>query len=1422
MPCLSGYGIRELPPYLYLSLKKQQEMEAAGQGRGRGRAGRGRGGRAGRGRGRGQQHEEEAFVEDPSSEEEVEANEEEFIPPPPPPPNLEQLLLMQTQLLQALAQNALNPPQAPQAPVSRLAEFMRTRPSLFEGSADPLDADDWLKEMERKLTLAHCVGNERVNFAAHQLKGTAADWWDNYCAAHANPADIEWEEFASGFRANHIPAGLMDMKRKEFLDLKQGKMTVAEYHSRFIQLARYAKNDVSTDADKNWRFLGGLNAGIRLHLASRDFATFQELVNKAFVQENVRKEMEDTRKRKATHQGYSGAGSSKQRSNFHSGHKQTYQQTARPQNNNQRSNVQTPRPEVGGYQGNTGSKPCFNCGQQGHWANNCPQKKNPRATPVRFDLGSAAKTPAAGQGKGVLPTPGAPRAPNTGGRGRVNHVTAAQAEEAPDVVLGKFPVHHSFGIVLFDSGASHSFVTMSFAENNHLQTGFLKNFMLIQSPGRELRTNTWCPRVPIWIKGVEFLADLIQIDSNGIDIILGMNWLSKHQGMISCAKKSITLVNPDGIFVEYQSEGAIEAPIEVMVNELSLTVEEVSVVKEYPDVFPEELPGLPPDRDIEFAIELVPGTTPIAKKPYRMPANELSELKKQVEELEEKGYIRPSTSPWGAPVLFVKKKDGTMRMCVDYRALNDVTIKNKYPLPRIEDLFDQLKGAAIFSKIDLRSGYHQLKIKPSDVPKTTFVTRYGLYEFLVMSFGLTNAPAYFMNLMNKVFMDYLDKFVVVFIDDVLIYSKNKEEHEEHLRKVLERLREHQLYAKFSKCDFWLKKVDFLGHVITAEGIAVDPAKVEAVQNWQQPKNVRDIRSFLGLAGYYRRFIEDFSRIARPMTQLIKKDSKFVWSEACEKSFLELKRRLTTTPVLTLPDIRQDFEVYCDASKQGLGCVLMQQGKVVAYASRQLRPHEVNYPTHDLELAAVVHALKIWRHYLIGNRCELYTDHKSLKYIFTQPDLNLRQRRWLELIKDYDVGVNYHPGKANVVADALSRKAYANTAVIMEQQPELCKEFQKLNLNMISAGENVEILELQPDLVGNIKEAQLEDKSLDELREGVLALWMLWRWTNSPRWSLAVLCSVFGMVAVILDVEMLYILLGGVVAAWLVLKKTQPVGKTLQWFTIIALLLLPRLIYSLALHPNSLGMLNWLGIKGFGFGLTQIKQLVRLELRLESIIGVLGIGFAFLGVLLNEKGTKRSLLIGLWAGFAVMALVFLTAITESIYVLYPVIFLAAVSLGSVFETLLDRMSENGLPALSLMLLLGILVVGAGLGSIDGRRLVKANPEQIPVEFWRSLGEKLGPDAVFISNTPNVTLPLAYYGKVQPACISTDASCLASLDERIQKLDVAQFYFIAFNIDLLEGSDLSLRLQDHFLRCDAGSGVTIIPLTGLHPACTNSGG
>ncbi|XP_049381296.1 uncharacterized protein LOC125845822 [Solanum stenotomum] len=390
------------------------------------------------------------------------------------------------------------------------------------------------------------------------------------------------------------------------------------------------------------------------------------------------------------------------------------------------------------------------------------------------------------------------------------------------------------------------------------------------------------------------------------DVVLGMDWLHAYYASIDCRTRRVKFQFPSEPILEWESQnvvvkgrfiscikarkliskGCLYHLVRVRdVESKTLPIESVPIVNEFLDVFPNDLPGVPPEREIDFGIDLLPDTQPISIPPYRMAPAELKELKEQLRDLLEKGFIRPSQSPWGAPVLFVKKKDGSLRMCIDYRQLNRVTIKNKYPLPRIDDLFDQLQGASHFSKIDLRSGYHQVKVRECDIPKTAFRTRYGHYEFVVMSFGLTNAPAIFMDLMNRIFKPHLDSFVVVFIDDILIYSHSEEEHMGHLRVVLQRLREEKLYAKYEKCEFWLREVAFLGHVVSGDGIKVDPKKTDVIRNWPRPLTPSDIRSFLGLAGYYRRFVNGFSSIASSMTKLTQKKAKFEWTDEWEKEEL---------------------------------------------------------------------------------------------------------------------------------------------------------------------------------------------------------------------------------------------------------------------------------------------------------------------------------------------------------------------------------------------------------------------------------------------------------------------------------------------------------------------------------------------------------
>ncbi|KAD4180417.1 hypothetical protein E3N88_29008 [Mikania micrantha] len=640
-------------------------------------------------------------------------------------------------------------------------------------------------------------------------------------------------------------------------------------------------------------------------------------------------------------------------------------------------------------------------------------------------------------------------------------VSGTVVTDAPGTVSGTLRLCERDVYVLFDTGATHSVVSLMFVKYLMIAPAALEPTLTITTPlGDSTIISYIYTDCPIQIDSIVRKADLFPMQMGDFDVILGMNWLSRHHVTIECQTRCVLFGDPHSPELIYQGIRprkslkiiyALKAQkclshgcAGFLASVKATSSDEPSIsdypnVREYPDVFPKELPGLPPDREVEFTIDLIPGAEPISKAPYRMAPLELKELKEQLQELLELGFIRPSVSPWGAPVLFVKKKDGSMRLCIDYRELKKITIRNRYRLPRIDDLFDQLQGAKCFSKIDLRSRYHQLKIKDSDVSKSAFRTRYGHYEFLVMPFGLTNAPAVFMDLMNRVFCKFLDKFVIVFIDDILIYSKSKEEHEGHLRIVLETLRRKKLYAKFSKFDFWLSQVAFLGHIVSAEGIMMDPAKIEAITKWPTPTSATEVQSFLGLA--------------------------------------ELKKRLVSAPIFTIPSGSGGYQIYSDTFKKGLGCVLMQHGKVIANASRQLKPYEVNYPTHDLELVVVIFALKIWRHYLYGETCDIFTDHKSLKYIFTQKELNMRQRRWLELLKDYDANMQYHPGKANVVADALSRKN-SGTIVSLYLQPKIITDLDKLGIGLHIGKSDGYLarIQIEPDLISRIKDAQHDDGS----------------------------------------------------------------------------------------------------------------------------------------------------------------------------------------------------------------------------------------------------------------------------------------------------------------------------------------------------------
>ncbi|GJT88050.1 putative reverse transcriptase domain-containing protein [Tanacetum coccineum] len=710
-------------------------------------------------------------------------------------------------------------------------------------------------------------------------------------------------------------------------------------------------------------------------------------------------------------------------------------------NNNNNNNRNNNNPRAQGA--NTNAIVCFECGAPGHFKKDCPQWKNKNQ----------------GNGNAVA---------------RAYAVGVAGQNPDNNVVTGTFLLNNRCASILFDTGADRSFVSTQFSTLINIAPTTLDHGYNVElADGRIIWVNTVLLGCTLNFLNHPFHVDLMPVEMGTYDVIIGMDWLTKYQAVIDCAKKIVRIPFGSEILIfhgdgsrnkrgtrlniisctkaqKYLLQGCHVFLAHITIKETGdkskkKQLQDVPIVKNFPEVFPEDLPGLPHTRQVEFHIDLVPGAAPVARAPYRLAPSEMKELADQLQELSDKGFIRPSSSPWGAPVLFVKKKDGSLRMCIDYRELNKLTVKNRYPLPRIDDLFDQLQGSSVYSKIDLRSGYHQLRVREEDISKTAFRTRYGHYEFQVMPFGLTNAPA--------------------------IYSKNKQEHEEHLKIILELLKKEELYAKFSKCEFWIPKVQFLGHVIDNKGIHVDPAKIESVKDWASPKTPTEIRQFLGLAGYYRRFIEGFSKIAKPMTKLTQKKVKFEWGDKQEAAFQLLKQKLCSAPILALPEGSEDFIVYCDASIKGLGAVLMQREKVISYASRQLKIHEKNYTTHDLELGAVVFALKIWRHYLYGTKCTVFTDHKSLQHILNQKELNMRQRRWLELLSDYDCDIRYHPGKANVVADALSRK---------EREPPLRTEARK--------PENIKNEDVGGMLIENAKFPEaLRTEKLEPRTDGTLCL-----------------------------------------------------------------------------------------------------------------------------------------------------------------------------------------------------------------------------------------------------------------------------------------------------------------------------------------------
>ncbi|GJR15685.1 putative reverse transcriptase domain-containing protein [Tanacetum coccineum] len=944
------------------------------------------------------------------------------------------------------------------------ADFMKCQPLNFKGAEGVVGLTRWIEKMESVFNISGCAVENQVKFATCTLLGAALTWWNGQIRTLGPEAyAMTWEVLKKKMTDKYCPQGEIKKLEIELWNLKVKGNDIPAYTERFQELTLICTKFVANETEKIDKYLSGLPDNIYGNVKSARPKTLDETIELAndLMDQKLRTyaERQSDNKRKADDSSRNNHGHQQQPFkrqnvakvyNMGTGERKPYGGslpkcnkchlhhngpcTQRCHKCNKighfaRDCRSTGNTNVANSQKGNGATPkgngCFECGASGHFKRDCPKLKN--------------KDGGNGNAQGWVYAVG-----NAEKRGN------APGNPDANVVTGTFLLNNHYASILFDTGADRSFISTAFSSLINIAPTSLENCYDVElADGKLVKIDTIIRGCTLKFLDHPFNIDLMPVELGSFDVIIGMDWLRRYHAVIICDEKLVQVPygNETLTFCGNESSNGKESRLtviscskaqeymakgcQVFLAQISAKkeedkserkqIEDVPIVQDFPEVFPEDLPGLPPARPVEFQIDLIPGAAPVARAPYRLAPSEMKELSEQLQELSDKGFIRPSSSPWGAPVLFVKKKDGSFRMCIDYRELNKLTVKNRYPLPRIDDLFDQLQGSSIYSKIDLRSGYHQLRVREQDVPKTAFRTRYGHYEFQVMPFGLTNAPAVFMDLMNRVCKPYLDKFVIVFIDDILIYSKDEREHEEHLKAILELLKKEKLYAKFSKCEFWIPKVQFLGHVIDSRGIHVDPAKIESIKDWASPKTPTEIRQFLGLAGYYRRFIEGFSKIAKSMTKLTQKGIKFDWGEKEENAFQLIKQKLCSAPILALPEGSEDFVVYCDASHKGLGAVLMQREKVIAYASRQLKVHEKNYTTHDLELGSVVFALKIWRHYLYGTRCTVFTDHKSLQHILDQKELNMRQRRWLELLSDYDCDIRYHPGKANVVADALSRK-----------------------------------------------------------------------------------------------------------------------------------------------------------------------------------------------------------------------------------------------------------------------------------------------------------------------------------------------------------------------------------------------------------------
>ncbi|GAU30089.1 hypothetical protein TSUD_392450 [Trifolium subterraneum] len=977
-------------------------------------------------------------------------------PPPTPTPTHEDLQTTLQQLLQiqqtfqqnlttlttevAQLRHRVGPPGFTQGP-EHLHHKPFTTSSIkleipgFDGS-DPLP---WIFKINQFFEFHNTPEEQRLRLASFYMQGEALTW---YQWLHSNGQLLSWQQFLHALELRFAPSHYDDPKGALFKLCQTS--SVKDYQTTFESLANRI-NGLPSQFFLSC-FISGLKPDIRREVQAFQPISLSHAISLAKLQED-----------KLADRGYNN-------SNTATSSKQPFRppittaSTLKPQNA-----PKTPPPikrlSPAELQARREQGLCYNCDEPNYFLlltppktlhphNNPPQTRpklafmplwatlSPKPFKANTTLSQLLLTLDTTQNS-------APPQQPISNQAQIS-LHALMGHPIPQTLRVVGHVAKSPITVLIDSGSTHNFIQDRIAKQLGLKLEPAQEFQVLVGNGEELQCSYFCPNLAITLGSNKFLVDVFVLPLSGAELVLGVQWLQTLGPILTDFEKLTMKFFYNGEVVQIAGTPK-PSPEEASLHQLKRLVStnaldtffHIQASPSSPDNSPppddpeiqlllqrfsklfETPTSLPPPRLTDHRIPLLEGSNPVNVRPYRYPHFQKREIETQIAEMLQQGLIQPSSSAFSSPVLLVRKKDGAWRFCVDYRALNTITVKDRFPIPAIDELLDELYGTNYFSKLDLRAGYHQIRMEPHDIHKTAFRTHLGHYEFLVMPFGLCNAPSTFQSTMNVIFQPYLRHFVIVFFDDILVYSRTKAEHLKHLETVFQCLLENCFILKLSKCSFAQNSISYLGHIVSAEGVGPDPEKIEAMVNWPPPTTLKQLRGFLGLTGFYRKFVKDYAIIAQPLTELLKKDA-FQWSEQAQVAFDHLKAAMTKAPVLALPNFEEDFMIETDASGIGMGAVLIQNNHPICYFSQKFCPKLMNASAYVRELCAITSAVKKWRTYLLGRKFVVHTDQRSLRELMTQVIQTPEQQFYLAKLLGYSYEIKYKPGTQNRVADALSR------------------------------------------------------------------------------------------------------------------------------------------------------------------------------------------------------------------------------------------------------------------------------------------------------------------------------------------------------------------------------------------------------------------